>query len=228
MSYILDALKKLEKERKRGAVPDPLTVQDAILPEPKKRRLWPYLFLVFLLLNTGLLVWWLAPWQSPKPEVVSNLPADQRLESKEAIVSQEVEATSIGEPTTEQGDIVRQNQPVQTKSGLQEKIPRVPPLTTKTKSSHDVLPYVPKQTALTPVENKVYNLNELPPSIKQSLPTFTISISLYSDDPASRMAKINGQMLREGQYLTADVRLEEITPNEVIFSYQDYRFRVRL
>jgi hypothetical protein len=40
------------------------------------------------------------------------------------------------------------------------------------------------------------------------------------------MARINGSMIREGEYLTAGLKLEEITPDGVIFSYQNYRFHV--
>ena len=81
---------------------------------------------------------------------------------------------------------------------------------------------------MAPVENKVYDLNELPLPIQQSLPSLVISVFLYSEDPTSRMVKINGQMMREGQSLTAGLKLEEITPEGVILSYKNYRFRIRL
>jgi len=71
MSYILDALKKSEKERKQGTVPDLMTVQDVIVQEQKKSSLLPYLLLLALLLNGALLAWWLVPWQSKKPEAVT-------------------------------------------------------------------------------------------------------------------------------------------------------------
>jgi hypothetical protein len=55
MSYILDALKKSEKEHQQGTVPDLMTVQDVMVQEPTKRPLLPYLLLVALLLNAALL-----------------------------------------------------------------------------------------------------------------------------------------------------------------------------
>jgi hypothetical protein len=75
-------------------------------------------------------------------------------------------------------------------------------------------------------ENNVYNVEDLPLSIQQNLPPITISVCLYSDESASRMARINGSMIREGEYLTAGLKLEEINPDGVIFSYQKYRFHV--
>ena len=78
------------------------------------------------------------------------------------------------------------------------------------------------------VENKIYNFHELPLSVKQSLPAFIISFFIYSDDPASRMVRINDHMLQEGQYLTAGLKLEEITRDGIIFNNQTYRFVVRV
>jgi len=77
-----------------------------------------------------------------------------------------------------------------------------------------------------PMPNRVYHLNELPLPIRQTLPEFLVSVFLYSDDPASRLVRINGQMMKEGQYLAPGVKLEEIVPAGVIFNYQNYRFLI--
>ena len=74
--------------------------------------------------------------------------------------------------------------------------------------------------------NEAHNVEGLPLSIRQSLPPINISVSLYSDDPTLRMARINGSIIREGEYLSAGLKLEKITPDGVIFSYQNYRFSV--
>ena len=69
MSYILDALKKSEKERQRGALPDMLTVQDIVAERPAKRLPWVYLLAAALLLNAGVLVWWLGFSHTDKTNV---------------------------------------------------------------------------------------------------------------------------------------------------------------
>lgn len=66
MSFILDALKKLEHKQKRGSVPDLSTVQEKPPEGPKKRPLWPYLLFTALLLNAVLFIVWLYPWQTEK------------------------------------------------------------------------------------------------------------------------------------------------------------------
>jgi general secretion pathway protein B len=271
MSYILDALKKSEKERKRGMVPDLLTVQDAMVQKPKKRLQWPYLIFVALLLNASVLMWWLSPWQSKKPNVVAQSTAVQQRESKvfeseyessntrvpvvvpSSVPEKAIQGVRAGEenlsPKSEATvanpenpvNVVYQNKPLQAKAYIERKAPSKPITTANIRGSHKISPSIPKQTpaatnfsnkpqssintGIAP-EQKVFNLKDLPLSIQQSLPAFSISVSVYSDDPDSRMIKINGQRLQEGQYLTAGLKLEEITRDGAIFSYQKYRFRV--
>lgn len=57
MSYILDALKKLEKERKRGRIPG-LSEQDSIVYHSHKKSAWPYLLISVLFLVAGVLIAW--------------------------------------------------------------------------------------------------------------------------------------------------------------------------
>ena len=56
MSYILDALKKAEQERRHGQPPDIMTNPDRINPRPKK-RLWPFAILILMVATAGSLGW---------------------------------------------------------------------------------------------------------------------------------------------------------------------------
>ena len=67
MSFILDALKKSDKERQQRATPALQSVYAAPEPRPVNRRMWPSLLVLALLINAGLLVWWLQPWRNPTP-----------------------------------------------------------------------------------------------------------------------------------------------------------------
>ncbi|MFC6669209.1 general secretion pathway protein GspB [Marinobacterium aestuariivivens] len=67
---------------------------------------------------------------------------------------------------------------------------------------------------------------QLPVDVQRSLPELKFSVHIYSEDPASRRVKIGERMMREGQRITPQVRLEEIIPKGVILSYQEYRFRM--
>src|SRR4030065_1041068 len=64
MSFILDALRKLEHKRQRSSVPNLLTVHDFTPEKPKKRSVRLDPLIAVLLLNAGMLLIWLRPWQS--------------------------------------------------------------------------------------------------------------------------------------------------------------------
>jgi general secretion pathway protein B len=232
MSYILDALKKSEKKRQNGTVPDLMTVQDIMAQKPRKRLLWPYLLLIALLLNAGILAWWLSLLQSKKPKVVVQSSAGQQhglktLESAHEVSG--VQLPAVAAPSSIPGNTISQ----EVRTGGEDSVDAI--------GSREISTTVPQQTptpkhllnesqSLTNTritsQQEVVTLKDLPLSIQESLPAFNITVSVYSDDPASRIVKINSQKLQEGQYLTDGLKLEEITRNGVIFSYQNYRFRV--
>ncbi len=74
-------------------------------------------------------------------------------------------------------------------------------------------------------EARVMTMGELPLSILQELPSMQISLHLHSTKPANSFVSINNQMLQEGAYPAPGLRLEQITPDGMVFSYKGYRFR---
>jgi len=71
------------------------------------------------------------------------------------------------------------------------------------------------------------HIMQLPSSIQEQLPEFHISAHVYfAKRPASRLASINGKILREGKKLIPGLKVEEITSDGVIFSYREYIFHV--
>jgi general secretion pathway protein B len=255
MSYILEALKKADKERKRGKVPDLLTVQDSVLQKTRKSLLWPYLLVAVLIVSAGLLSWWLSAWHSKKPTLIAqstvehlndsktlepvNEGADVRLTvSLKSNVPANTESPGVTEKSSNYKQQPRQSQ---AEADLEKKVPDKPVPPVDTGKSHEGSSDLSHQTPAVShtekpeliIDNKVepgkiYDFTELPPSVKQGLPDFTISSFVYSNDPASRMVKINGQTMRVGQVLAGGPKLEEIIPDGVILSYQNYRFRVEL
>ncbi|MEH6814336.1 MAG: general secretion pathway protein GspB [Motiliproteus sp.] len=67
---------------------------------------------------------------------------------------------------------------------------------------------------------------QLPLSVQRNLPPLDFTVHIYSENPASRMVKINGVSMREGQRVSLSLRLERITPEGVILAYKGYRFRM--
>ncbi len=79
-----------------------------------------------------------------------------------------------------------------------------------------------------PQEQKIVALEDLPPDIRQEIPTMSISGFSYSEEPHERIVGINDRLLQEGQYLAQGLRLEQIGRDGLVFSYKSYRFRKSL
>ncbi len=271
MSYILDALKKSEKERQRGTVPDVLTSEHVATGQTRKRRLLPYVILCVLVLGAGLLVGWLLG-HPKKPSMVAHSRSPVQVQARTikpvetapAAVAQvstppsepakKVNSASQSPEKTAAHDIgskkeatnvpqaVKQGQEPAAGSEQKKAAENRPVPKTTPKETRETLSSPPGQAATsrapaepqpaahtdTPIKNKIYSLRELPPELQQTLPDFSISTHLYAADAASRVVRINGQMLREGEYLNPGLRLLEITPDGAIFSIYDYRFRLGL
>ena len=65
----------------------------------------------------------------------------------------------------------------------------------------------------------------MPESTRRELPRLTISGSVYSDDPASRFVIVNGEVVREGARLGADLSLEQIRQHELVLRFKGQRYR---
>lgn len=251
MSFILDALKKLEQKRQHGPVPGLLTVHEHSMPEEVKRRpVWQYFIIVALLLNAGILTIWLQPWRSEKTKTVTSVSA-----SPDALKKSGEEARTIEVSKKETAENISQERQLQKTGSREEKKPvrnesLFGPATTvapaikdkATQTTGEQVPVVkrfiaepgaprgvesPTGIAVSEPGQKIPEMNELPLSVRQGLPNVTLTAHIYSNDPASRMVNINGEIYHEGQNVTAELMLEEITPSAAIFRYKDYRFFIR-
>jgi general secretion pathway protein B len=61
--------------------------------------------------------------------------------------------------------------------------------------------------------------------IQQEIPVMSIPVHTYSTTPKERVVGINDRLLQEGDYLAPGLKLEQIAPDGVIFSYKNYLFR---
>jgi hypothetical protein len=212
MSYILEALKKAEKER--GRAPKTQALPPFVTDVQKKRKTpsWIFLLLAAAGIGTALLAVWSPPWKSQGPS--SSAQGDVRPqpapEEMPAATHRQGREDSMGAPTE-----TAAHEPATEPHPLG--IPAVP-------SSLDRNP-----APLRPLEErspprKAQPLHELPPSVQGSIPEITISAHYYDSDPASRVATVNGRVMHEGQIVSPGLTIERITPSGVVFGYQGYLF----
>lgn len=261
MSYILDALKKLDKKHKRGSIPDIMTLQEPKLRKPVKRPLWPYLLFFALTINAVLFAAWLRPWEKSKPEVIEQPAVKQeamiiagdaitRVPDEQAAISAE-KGNTVNAPvqevrTAEDLSAIKSNTtvpaPAETpvkpepqslsktvKSYEPERIMEKQEITSDDKlileTSSDLL--INTADTKTVPEEKIQNIDNIPTSVRQDIPKISISAHIYSNAPASRLVTIDGQVVREGDSITNELKLKEITPVGAVFSFRGHVFQIR-
>jgi general secretion pathway protein B len=66
----------------------------------------------------------------------------------------------------------------------------------------------------------------VPAALRERMSSLTMSLHFYTEEPARRMVRIDNRIVREGQTVSDQLVLEEITPTGAIFSFAGARFAV--
>jgi general secretion pathway protein B len=259
MSYILDALKKSEKERRQASGAAQTVFDDGISAGARKRSLWPYLVVAAVALSAGVFASWVGIFHPARTGLTPGTPSEkpQDLTARDSFPAPSVKSENLqmAENKVQEmphpvdtgrsgnSDGAGQKQEARDSADSHKKIAHPPKkqalnrnegrstqTVVREEDGVDRIPAEPKPDnhVAVAVPNKIYTLGELPMAIRQELPSFSVSVFLYSDEPASRLININGHTLKEGQYLADGLKLEEIIPNGLIFSYHNFRFHVDL
>src|SRR5450755_257350 len=227
MSYILDALRRAEAERERGAVPGLQSQQHSIegeddAPERSRLLVWMVIALAFALIAT--LAWTLlggsgVPARPIAEGPVTPAPAPPATAAPVAQSLAEIAATpSASTAPPPQAPVtapVAAPMPVPVPAPMPATLPPPRPATATVKAAPPVALAAPKAVAPTPAaaaasEPRVYAQSELPEEIRREIPRVAINGSSYSGDAASRMVMINGQVFHEGDQLGAGLVLDKI------------------
>ncbi len=227
MSYILEALKKAELKSERGGMPSLLSPAGTI--EHRRGRLLLYPFIAALLLNAGMLFWWARPWWPKESRTIVTLPPIHPQVPAAPVEppasAREPKKSDTMQEIPRKTDITTPLPTVARKEGRNAPLSRPHKTQAPVAESVQPQPHAEKGTAS---HGKVLSLSELPSTVRRSLPVFNVSGHAYSPEPGSRVARINDQILQEGQSLAPGLKVEEITPGGVVLSYQGYRFQINI
>jgi len=240
MSYILDALKKSEQQRNSLDAPEEVLVNTRPAASEKRRISLPLMLLVIALAGGWFIMRFQqsdnnqAPLTASKPALVSISPKVQAPVAKVApplnsMPKAELRPTLSSTTRPEQPTSAiprRHTPPTPTKPAI---VPVFKPITPASPVSraNTQLPDLPSESAqASPAETSIKSRSELPIAIQQSLPSIRIEGHIYDESPAKRMVIINGKIHREKQRISANLKLEEITPNGVILDYQGHVFHL--
>lgn len=236
MSYILEALRKSDQQRQRGAAPT-LHTAPPPMPVSSQSRGTRNALLAVALLGAGILLGWLRPWQSAPPAPATGTAPPPGAHPAPAapppLVVPQAPAPRAESATPTPGPIPRPA-PVGGIANAPRKLP-LPIRIEPTRPSLVVTPDIRKDAVTMDIpppvvpsdmkpEIKAIPQSELPASIQQEIPAMSIALHAYTATPGDRMVMINDRMLRQGDSLAAGLRLEQITPDGLILGYKGYRF----
>ena len=244
MSFILEALKKSEQQRQQNAASPKQVGARRLSIHPRNSRHRPYWLLVTVLLLLMLGGWWhfsaSGPNQGDLPvveRVESPSPAKNRFDSPEpaAIKEPDHSRKTVESATGVVGQaVVQPVEPVLQPTPVVETAP-VPRSFIRTATSGKKAPsasMTPSGTIIaegfTP-QKKSPTLplyTDLSTGLRERMPRLDMSMHFYTPAPERRLVRINNRLLREGDWVSGEVEIVEITPTGVILDFLGKDFKL--
>jgi general secretion pathway protein B len=223
MSYILDALKKAEKERDLGNVPKLETVHDSPPDAGRRPGLWMVIG-IGLLANAAVLAWWLWPEPRIEPAATAGMPDTPAVIAAQA-------PSPVASPSVVRQPVTPPPAPVIEAPATPMPATPAAPMPAPPLASAPSVPEIPAglPSAPLPAPEPVADvplLRDMPDSIRGPLAGLSIDVHVYADSPAERFVLVNMRKYREGEQLAAGPLLELITPQGMILRQHGQRFRV--
>lgn len=217
MSYILDALRKSDQQRQRGAAPTLLAGQVTTIAARQSLPLGYGLFAIALV-AAGMFIGWLRPWQ---PESATH--AVQAVIATPAETSPRQVASLPAAPAPAQSVEPSFPKPAPAATKAEVRAPAERESRSAPQRNSDPGPPRSRAALAAPVP-VVISMAELPVAIQQELPPMSVSVHAYSGKSKDRLVGINNQLFREGDFPAPGLKLEQITPDGMVFSYKGYSF----
>lgn len=83
-----------------------------------------------------------------------------------------------------------------------------------------------KSAVISSSEREIPYLWQKSAGFQQNIPSMNVDMLVYADKPNQRFAFVNMRKVREGELIAKGIILEEITPNELLISFRDEKFRL--
>jgi len=195
VSYILDSLKKSERQR-RGPAPSAPGLPSVPDRRAPQRRWLPWLVAIVIGLNALVLLSVFWPREKPRDVVPS--------QGESMPLSRHKEASGPHLPTATAAKGSAPDNPADSTD-------------TATSGADGVA------GAVVPDPDRVYLLQDMPPEVSGHVKGLKITLHYYSNRAGRSMVRINGRNLREGDLLQPGVQIAEIGGDGVTLDLFGYR-----
>lgn len=237
MSYILDALRRADAERERGEVPGLQSQQQhAALDDEEAaptRSRWMLAAIFALVIALVAAVGWNfvggEPPRSPVVVAVAPVPVPVPIAPPPTVTvatASSVAATPAPAPPSVATARLAEPRPAVRRAPASS--PSTAPPATPSALATSAPPNKPPTAvprAAAP-EARIYARAELPADVQRELPQVAIGGASYSNDAASRMVIINGQVFHEGDKIAAGLVLEKIKLKAAVLAYKGWRYQL--
>lgn len=255
MSYILEALKKSDQERKQGEIPtlesdhaDLIFIHNQRAARRRKR--------LIMLFSACLLVIAVGLWQWRSLSDLSGLTGDAPPDRQTPVVPEPAPQPPVQTAGQDVADRVSEpaKEPSQVTAPAEKAVPRpraqaqketatapvtigdltVVPSSGETRRDPQVRAEQQQPPSPAPAEaigepsGKVPLLSELPVELQKSIPAIKMAGHVYAEQPTRRMVIINNKIVREGERIGDRLKLIRITWDGVILSYNNTVFQIKL
>ncbi len=230
MSYILDALKKSDRERKRGDIPNLQTIHIPITAEPEKPWML-YAFISVLLLSLAFVIGLAVSNSEPVVVLAATPEKVEILSPPEKIVVDILPVNAASEKEIK--PFVSQIKATENMVETKHKTLRVnaqklaEPVDVRPELEAMQLAAVKTHAQAKPLDlSEIPYLDEMADYLQQSVPQLNFAGHVYSTSRASRSVIINGVVMSEGDTVVQGIDVVEITASGVVFSLHDELFRI--
>jgi general secretion pathway protein B len=205
MSYILDALKKSERERSLGNVPTLNTVHSYPKSSASWRWLWLALVLLIMLMLIGVTVYGVMFWsQDDVVQSASEKSHTASTSARRAVAAKKPASAAVTKPALTNAD----------------------PPQTEAKLPAPVKPPTSRSATTTPTLRSYPTIDDMDDGMRQRLSDVVVNVVSYSEQPSRRFVMINQKIYRQGQRVTGQLAVVEIKPEGAILRFQGREFLV--
>lgn len=233
MSFILDALKKSERERQRQTGPALFEVK--VAPPRSRLPIWAVVIGVLLAVNFGVVIWLLlrngsspentevrdalaanappvaAPVQASRPQAPIPAPFPPGNPSIPALDTSNRPSPSLNGNPPDEGVLNSEDyEPA-----------REPPQNSMPAREPDEEPSPARNTS------GVMSYQEVASNQSLGVPELRLDLHVYDPEPGKSFVLVNMQKLRQGDSFGNGVRVDNITANGAILSYRGVQFLLR-
>lgn len=249
MSYILEALRRAERERSLGQAP---TAETLTVVTPPSRHRNPRLLALAaatLALALAALAMWLLPTRTPQQPALrapTPAPAAPPAAAPPAAAPAQAAEVPVEPPPLAGSPVFEDETAVMTLDDVAAPFPAreagsaaaAPSAGADADATATPMPEesseianapaadaepLPDAAAAAPASGAPPLLRDMPPAFRAQFPALTLQVHVYDTDPAKRWVMIDNRRYREGNALDSGPSVVEITPDGVIFEQQGER-----